>query len=140
MERSRDVRYYYFNVLLDASYLRLLPGNDNQISILSAKALGHLAICGASLTNEFVEFEVKRALEWLTVDRIESKRYAAVIILKELSKASPSAVHPFVPAFLDLIWNALKDVKVIIREGAAEALSACLFLVSQRESPSRKQW
>ena len=49
-----------------ANYLRIvLPGADAQITILAAKALGHLATSTSTLTAEFVEFEVKRALEWL---------------------------------------------------------------------------
>lgn len=49
-----------------ANYLRIvLPGSDPQIAILASKALGRLALPGGTLTAEFVEFEVKRALEWL---------------------------------------------------------------------------
>ena len=49
-----------------ANYLRIvLPGSDPLITELAAKALGRLATPGGTLTSEFVEFEVKRALEWL---------------------------------------------------------------------------
>ena len=49
-----------------ANYLRfVLPGNDLQTMVLASKALGRLALSGGTLTPEFVEFEVKRALEWL---------------------------------------------------------------------------
>jgi FKBP12-rapamycin complex-associated protein len=49
-----------------ANYLRImLPGIEPQITVLTAKALGHLATAASTLTTEFVEFEVKRALEWL---------------------------------------------------------------------------
>ena len=49
-----------------ANYLRIvLPGTDPVITLLASKALGRLALPGSSLTSEFVEFEVKRALEWL---------------------------------------------------------------------------
>ena len=46
--------------------------------------IGHLALSGSnsSHTQEFVEFEVKRALEWLQGDRNEAKRYSAVLVLK----------------------------------------------------------
>jgi FKBP12-rapamycin complex-associated protein len=62
------------------------------------------------------------------------------MILRELSKAAPSVLFGFVSRIFDLIWIPLKDSKTGIREGAAEALSACLYLVGQRESSSRKQW
>ena len=49
-----------------ANYIRLgLPGIDHRVTIRAAKALGHLANAAGSLTTEFVEFEMKRALEWL---------------------------------------------------------------------------
>jgi FKBP12-rapamycin complex-associated protein len=49
-----------------ANYLRIvLPGQDPQITLLAAKALGKLATSNSTLTAEFVDFEVKRALEWL---------------------------------------------------------------------------
>jgi FKBP12-rapamycin complex-associated protein len=117
--------------------------------VLAAKTLGHLAICGTNtsdfvgmfcLLNHSIEFEVNRALEWLSTDRVESKRFAAVMILCELSKSAPLILFTFVGKILELIWIPLKDSKVTIREGAADALSACLYLVSQRESSSRKQW
>lgn len=49
-----------------ANYLRnVLPGNDPYLMNLAAKTLGRLALYGGTLTVEFVEFEAKRALEWL---------------------------------------------------------------------------
>ncbi|KAJ3318282.1 phosphatidylinositol kinase- protein kinase tor1, partial [Blyttiomyces sp. JEL0837] len=124
-----------------SNYLRVvLPGNDMQISILAAKALGRLAQAGGTLTAEFVEFEVKRALEWLQGDRNESRRFAAVLVLRELASSAPTLIYSYVPQILDLVWVALRDPKVVIREGGAEALSACLSLLQQRESQQRRQW
>lgn len=73
-------------------------------------------------------------------DRAEAKRYSAVMVLKELAKASPAVIYDYVNKILELVWNTLRDSKLGIREGAAEALSATLYLISQRESSSRKQW
>ncbi|KAI9327967.1 armadillo-type protein [Obelidium mucronatum] len=124
-----------------ANYLRIvLPGSDPQISILAAKALGRLAQPGGTLTAEFVEFEVKRALEWLQGDRNESRRYAAVLVLKELALSSPTLIFSYVPQILDLVWTALRDQKVTIRESGADVLSACLQLLQERESHLRRQW
>jgi len=124
-----------------ANYLRfVLPGNDLQTMVLASKALGRLALSGGTLTPEFVEFEVKRALEWLQGDRHESKRYAAVLVLKELAQNAPILIYAYVPQILNLIWVVLKDPKVVIREGAADALSVCLVLIQQRESSSRNNW
>ncbi|KAJ3037894.1 phosphatidylinositol kinase- protein kinase tor1 [Rhizophlyctis rosea] len=124
-----------------ANYLRIvLPGADPQITILAARALGKLAQPGGTLTAEFVEFEVKRALEWLQGDRHEARRYAAVLVLRELAISAPTLIYGYVGQILDLIWVAARDPKVAIREGAADALGATLALVHVRENQQRKQW
>lgn len=125
-----------------ANYLRfVLPGNDLQTMVLASKALGRLALSGGTLTPEFVEFEVKRALEWLQGDRHESKRYAAVLVLKELAQNAPILIYAYINQILNLIWVVLKDPKVVIREGAADALSVCLVLIQQREGDQKNnQW
>ena len=45
---------------------------------MAAKAVGKLALASGTYTAEYVEFEVKRSFEWLTGDRNEGRRYAAV--------------------------------------------------------------
>jgi FKBP12-rapamycin complex-associated protein len=77
------------------------------------------------LTSEFVEFEVKRALEWLQGsylflvmnlgDRNESRRYAAVSVLKEMALNSATLIYSYVPQILELIWIPLRDSKVARR-------------------------
>jgi FKBP12-rapamycin complex-associated protein len=62
-----------------ANYLRnLLPSNDTDVMELAAKTVGKLALVYGTYIAEYVEFEVKRAFEWLGGDRHEGKRYAAV--------------------------------------------------------------
>lgn len=48
----------------------------------AAKALGHLARAGGTLTADFVEFEVKRALEWLQGEQhdMQRRRLAACLV------------------------------------------------------------
>ncbi|KAI9341262.1 armadillo-type protein [Zopfochytrium polystomum] len=124
-----------------ANYLRIvLPGSDPQVTVLAAKTLGRLAQSGGTLTSEFVEFEVKRALEWLQGDRNESRRYAAVLVLHELALSAPTLIFSSIPQILDLSWVALRDSKVLIRESGADALGACLHLIHQRESQQRLNW
>lgn len=124
-----------------ANYLRIvLPGIDPQVSALAAKALGRLAMAGGTLTPDFVEFEIKRSLEWLQGDRNEARRHAAVLVLKELAINAPILFYPYAAQFLDNIWVALRDPKVGIREGAAEAVRACLQIIYQRETTVRTQW
>ena len=53
---------------------------------MAAKATGRLAMAGGSFTAEYVEFEVGRALEWLSGEnRNEGKRHGAVSEVVKLS-------------------------------------------------------
>ena len=62
-----------------ANYLRnMLPSNDITVMEMAAKAVGKLALASGTYTAEYVEFEAKRAFEWLSGDRNENKRHAAV--------------------------------------------------------------
>ncbi|PWN54196.1 putative TOR1-1-phosphatidylinositol 3-kinase [Violaceomyces palustris] len=112
-----------------------LPCNDAQVMIAASKALGRVSKFGGhSLGDQFIEFEVLRALDFLqSGDRNESGRYAAVLIIKEIANNQPNLFHGYVGRVLDRIWVALRDARVIVREGAAEAMGACLAIVSQRE-------
>lgn len=51
---------------------------------MASKAMGRLALTGGTFTADYVEFEVKRALEWLGGDRNEGRRHAAVSIVTSL--------------------------------------------------------
>lgn len=63
------------------NYLRnLLPSTDTGVMELAAFAIGRLALVSGAYTAEYVEFEAKRAFEWLCGDRHEAKRHGAVSI------------------------------------------------------------
>lgn len=117
-----------------------LQSNDNAVLLFAARTLGHLAVPGGALTAELVEAQVHSALEWLTQDRQESRRFAAVLIIRELAKNSPTLLYAFVPQIFDCIWIALRDPKVLIRETAAEAAGACFQIISARDENLRNQW
>lgn len=55
---------------------------DPVILILASAVLGHLARAGGAMTADEVECQVKIALEWLRGERVEYRRFAAVLILK----------------------------------------------------------
>jgi FKBP12-rapamycin complex-associated protein len=64
-----------------------------------------LAQASGTLTAVFVvEFEVKRALEWLQDATHQSRRYAAVLVLKELAENAPTLFYVHVSSFFDLVW------------------------------------
>jgi FKBP12-rapamycin complex-associated protein len=72
-------------------------------------------------------------------DRSEQRRYAAVLVLKEVAENAPTSFNVHVGAFLDRIWVALRDPKVLVREAAIEALRGCLSLIAKRTSKQRPQ-
>lgn len=117
------------------NYLRnLLPSNDIGVMELAARTVGKLSLISGTFTAEYVEFEVKRAFEWLGGDRVESKRHAAVLVLRELAIAMPTYFFQQVQQFFDLIFNAVRDPKPMIREAAVEALRPALVVTAQRET------
>ena len=79
---------------------------------LAAKVAGRLVSSGGSLAAESVEHEVHRALEWLSGERVEVKRHAAVLLLRELAVNAPTFFFQKVQPFLDHIFNAVRDSKV----------------------------
>ena len=124
-----------------SGYLRAaLRSTDNEVLIYAATALGHLARPGGPFTAELVDSEVKSALEWLQSDRQETRRFAAVLAIRELAKNSPTLLYSFVPQILDCIWTAIRDIKIMIRETASEAVSTCFEILLARDSKVRTQW
>ncbi|KAI9699935.1 MAG: phosphatidylinositol kinase- protein kinase tor1 [Bogoriella megaspora] len=124
-----------------AGFLRqIMRGGDTSAMVVAARTLGRLATPGGALTAELVEAEVKSALEWLQVDRQENRRFAAVLTLGELARNSPTLLYQWVPQIFEVIWVALRDPKVLIRESAAEAVSACFEIIVARDAIMRQQW
>ena len=76
--------------------------------------------------------QVRRAIEWLG-DKGEARRYAAALILRELAENAPAVFNVHVRAFIDAIWNGLRDPKQLVREASVAALRVrppCLHLVN----------
>ncbi|KAJ0011377.1 hypothetical protein Pint_33614 [Pistacia integerrima] len=113
---------------------------DRDILVLASKVLGHLARAGGAMTADEVEFQVKMALDWLRGDRVEYRRFAAVLILKEMAENASTVFNVHVPEFVDAIWVALRDPTLAVRERAVEALRACLRVIEKRETRWRVQW
>jgi len=65
-----------------------------------------------------------------------------VLVLRELAVSAPTFFFQQVQPFFDNIFNAVRDPKQAIREGAVAALRACLVLTSQRETKEmqKPQW
>lgn len=124
-----------------ASYLRsALRSSDILVLEYAAKSLGRLAKPGGALTAELVESEIQSALEWLQSERQESRRVAAVLVIRELANGSPTLLYGFVPQIFELIWVALRDPKVLIRDTAAQAASECFEIIAARDMQVRQSW
>nr|QHX41461.1 serine/threonine-protein kinase mTOR [Halisarca dujardinii] len=118
-----------------ANYLRnILPNPDVTIMEMGARAIGRLALAESAIKAEYVEFEVKRALEFLGQDKSELKRHAAVLVLRELAVYSPTLFYQSIQQFFENIFGVVRDQKAAIREKAVLALRASLRLLAERES------
>ncbi|KAJ3138476.1 phosphatidylinositol kinase- protein kinase tor1 [Physocladia obscura] len=53
---------------------------------------------------------------------------------------SPNVLYSYFQQILDQIWFALRDIKLQIREAAAECLGACLKVMTSRDSQQHTQW
>ncbi|KAJ0981872.1 hypothetical protein J5N97_010127 [Dioscorea zingiberensis] len=130
------------NVSKFSSYMRTVfeVKRDPEILILASRVLGHLARAGGAMTADEVERQIKNALEWLRGERIEYRRFAAVLILKEMAENASTVFNVYVPEFVDAIWVALRDPTLAVRERAVDALRACLRVIEKRETRWRVQW
>lgn len=125
-----------------SNYMRIVfeSKRERDILVLASVVLGHLARAGGAMTADEVESQIKNALEWLRGDRIEYRRFASVLILKEMAENASTVFNVHVPEFVDAIWVALRDPSVDVRERAVEALRACLRVIEKRETRWRVQW
>lgn len=112
----------------------LLPHYDVNIMLQASKTLGHVAsIGGAAFGEQFMNKELPAAIMLVENDKQEFPRYAGVLILKELARNSPVYFHAHISLVFEKILVPLRDTRVIVREGAAELLAACLEIIDKRE-------
>lgn len=104
--------------------------------LAASKTLGQIAaIGGADFGEGFMDLEVPAAVDLL--QGAEPPRYAGVLILKELARNSANYFHSHISLVFDKILIPLRDSRVMVREGAAELLAACLEIVANRERQTR---
>ncbi|KAI1406854.1 FAT-domain-containing protein [Hypoxylon sp. FL1857] len=123
-----------------ANLQNILRGKDIVPMQAAAVALGKLCQPGPSLISELVESEVKTALEWLQSDRVEEKRYSAVLVLRELAENAPTLMYAYVGLIFDLIWVGLRDQRQLIRATSAETVSACFNIIQKRDQEMKQAW
>eukprot|EP00667_Euglena_gracilis_P000062 EG_transcript_62 len=124
------------------SYLRLAIINSDQGSVPAVAAvLGRLVKYGGILTADVVDREAKKALDWLeSPDTKEAKKYAAVVVLRELASNAPTIFYNLLDSFTSLIWSAVRDPSQQIREAAAESVRAVLEIMAERDSRHNTIW
>lgn len=119
---------------------QVLRGKDINPMRPAAEVLGKLCRPGGSIISELVEAETKNALEWLQSDRIEERRYSAVLVLRELARNAPTLMYAYVGMVLDLLWAGLRDQRHLIRATSAEAVSACFRIMRERDQELKQLW
>lgn len=115
----------------------VLRGKDLASMQPAAVALGKLCRPGGALVSDLVESEVKTSLEWLESDRIEERRYSAVLVLRELARNAPTLTYAYVGPIFEHIWVGLRDQRLLIRQTAAEAIAACFQIIRERDQAQR---
>ncbi len=67
---------------------------------------------------------MREALPWLSprLEPSESRRYAAVLVCRELASEAPAVFNVHVASFLDGVWGGLRDPKLHVREASVQAL------------------
>lgn len=132
-----------------ANYLRvLIPSNDLNIMKQAAKILGKLCYPGGTISSEFVDFEIKNCLEWLTTSqestqvnsKQEYKKNAAILLINSIAFNSPYLLYPYVTSILDSIWRALRDNNYNIRLEASITMGKCLHILDTRDQKMTKAW
>lgn len=112
----------------------LLPNPDINVMLAASKTLGRIAEKNAAEFGEgFMEMQVQEAIGFLQADKQEPGRYAGVLILKELARNSQKYFQSHIGLVFEKILTPLRDNRIIVREGAAELLAACLEIITQRE-------
>ncbi|KAG5650773.1 hypothetical protein H0H81_011098 [Sphagnurus paluster] len=118
----------------------LLPNHDVNLMLAASKTLGQIAQIGGAVFGErLMDMEVAAAIEMMQPDKQESPRYAGVLILKELARNSPTYFYSHIDVVFGNILVSLRDPRIIVREGAAELLAACLEIITQRERQTRSK-
>ncbi|CAK9439599.1 uncharacterized protein LODBEIA_P36990 [Lodderomyces beijingensis] len=120
----------------------LILSNDLVIMRQATRTLGRLSTLGGNLTGDFVDYEAKRAIEWLQSDsrQNENRRHAAILIITALADYAPTLLFPLTNQILDTLWSPLRDYKLTIRKDAAIALAKCMDIIYNRDATARAFW
>eukprot|EP00095_Tigriopus_kingsejongensis_P005635 maker-scaffold420_size176246-snap-gene-0.24 protein:Tk05635 transcript:maker-scaffold420_size176246-snap-gene-0.24-mRNA-1 annotation:"target of rapamycin" len=121
-----------------------VSSEDFAVIELASKAIARLTQVSsgtytANLKFELIDHEVKRAFELLQGDKSEGKRFAAVLILREIAFSMPTFFFQNVSQFFDVIFHAVRDPKLKLRESSVNALRAGLWVTAKRETTKQSR-
>ena len=68
------------------------------------------------------------------LQRGDMRRYAAILVLREIASCMPTFFFQNVSTFFDVIFNPIRDSRPTLRESAVFALRAGLIVTTQRET------
>jgi len=115
-----------------AAYLRnaLHQSESTQVVSEAAKCLGRLVRIYQS--REFIEFEIRQALEWLSSGN-HFRVATAVAVLAELFQNVPTLISvEHVESFVELMSQSLQDSDLTVRQGVVDVLRWSLRLLRDR--------
>lgn len=117
-------------------YLRMvLLTPEIEVIKAAAAAIGHLTKSGGTLAGDLVDYEVKKCIEWLTLERNqEVKRLAAAIELRAIAITSPTLIFGYINDVVQALWSGIRDLKLTIRQDSVAALGVCLQIVLRRDN------
>jgi FKBP12-rapamycin complex-associated protein len=123
-----------------AAYLRTALHQSENIQVVTeaSRCLGRLArIYQHTMPREFIDFEIRQALEWLLSGH-HFRATTAVCVLAELLQNVPTLINvEHVESFVDLMWLPLRDNDITLREGTVEVLRWSLKVVKDRSRELR---
>jgi hypothetical protein len=118
---------------------QLETNTNSELVEKGAECLGNLAKSGGNMTARNIEDTLERSIELLKQNarpnNTEVKKYAAILILRELSKKLPVITFNklFSPSKHYLtVFQACKDQRVHVRDAAAQVICACVAHISER--------
>jgi hypothetical protein len=131
----------YVNKLIPDVRAQLETNSNIELVEKGAECLGNLAKSGGNMTAKNIEDTLERSIDLLKQNNrpnnSDIKKYAAVLILRELSKKLPvitfnklfSSQHkPYLALF-----DACKDNRENVRDAAASVINSCIAHISERQ-------
>ncbi|KAJ3445014.1 serine/threonine-protein kinase mtor [Anaeramoeba flamelloides] len=122
------------NITRCANYLKnLLTLNNKNALKTFAQILGDLASMTDTLNPPFVEKQLKCAIEWLQPKCSKMRKYAALLIFKELIEPAPLSVLNHLVEFSNLIVPITSNQNSVLRRLASVTLRNCFVLIEKNK-------